>query len=128
MLNAMTCILINSNAFNLFIQIQIILCLTDGTIQKLKQQYNQSGGPALEVTLAEVQEDLRIHPPQMINFDEAELANGIANGHIEQGPASGKADSKQQSRKCDMFSFLLGKLFLLSLSLVKKVRIKGLNQ
>uniref|UniRef100_A0A3P9Q885 SEC22 homolog C, vesicle trafficking protein n=2 Tax=Poecilia reticulata TaxID=8081 RepID=A0A3P9Q885_POERE len=56
----------------------------DGTIQKLKQQYNQSGGPALEVTLAEVQEDLRIRPPQLINPDEVELTNGTANGHIEQ--------------------------------------------
>ncbi|XP_060950164.1 vesicle-trafficking protein SEC22c [Limanda limanda] len=61
----------------------------DGTIQKLKQQYNQSGGPALEVTLAEVQEDLRIHPLQVINLDEVELTNGIANGHMEQGPGSG---------------------------------------
>lgn len=64
--------------------------LIDGTIQKLKQQYNQSGGPALEVTLAEVQEDLKIHPPEVINIEEMELTNGIANGHIEQVPGSGK--------------------------------------
>ncbi|XP_076617937.1 vesicle-trafficking protein SEC22c [Chaetodon auriga] len=62
----------------------------DSKIQKLKQQYNQSGGPALEVTLAEVQEDLRIHPPQVIHFDEVELTNGIANGHMEQAPGSGQ--------------------------------------
>lgn len=65
--------------------------LTDGTIQKLKQQYNQSGGPSLEVTLAEVQEDLKIHPPKIIdNLDEVLLSNGIGNGHVEQGPGSGK--------------------------------------
>lgn len=62
----------------------------DGTIQKLKQQYNQSGGPALEVTLAEVQEDLRIKPPQVINLEEVDLTNGIANGHTEQGAGSGQ--------------------------------------
>ncbi|XP_037549830.1 vesicle-trafficking protein SEC22c [Nematolebias whitei] len=56
----------------------------DSTIQKLKQQYNQSGGPTLEVTLVEVQDDLRIRPPQVINLEEVELANGTANGHIEQ--------------------------------------------
>nr|XP_020457915.1 vesicle-trafficking protein SEC22c [Monopterus albus]XP_020457916.1 vesicle-trafficking protein SEC22c [Monopterus albus] len=61
----------------------------DSTIQKLKQQYNQSGGPALEVTLAEVQEDLRIHPPQVIKLEEVELTNGAANGYMEQGPGSG---------------------------------------
>lgn len=65
--------------------------LTDGTIQKLKQQYNQSGRPALEVTLAEVQEDLKIRPPKIIdNLDEVLLSNGIGNGHVEQGPGSGK--------------------------------------
>uniref|UniRef100_A0A3Q3WU34 Longin domain-containing protein n=1 Tax=Mola mola TaxID=94237 RepID=A0A3Q3WU34_MOLML len=57
----------------------------DGTIQKLKQQYNKNGGPALEVTLAEVQEDLRIHPSQLIHLEEVELTNGIGNGHVEQG-------------------------------------------
>ncbi|XP_041817001.1 vesicle-trafficking protein SEC22c [Chelmon rostratus] len=62
----------------------------DSKIQKLKQQYNQSGGPALEVTLAEVQEDLRIHPPQVIHLEEVELTNGIANGHMEQAPGSGQ--------------------------------------
>ncbi|KAM6900381.1 vesicle-trafficking protein SEC22c isoform 1-T1 [Xenentodon cancila] len=60
----------------------------DSTIQKLKQQYNHRHGPALEVTLAEVQDDLRIHPPKVINLDDVELTNGIANGHIEQGPAA----------------------------------------
>lgn len=65
---------------------------TDGTIQKLKQHYNQNGGPALEVTLAEVQEDLRLHPPQVINWEEVELTNGTANGHMEQSPGSGWAD------------------------------------
>ncbi|XP_012735612.2 vesicle-trafficking protein SEC22c isoform X2 [Fundulus heteroclitus] len=61
----------------------------DNTIQKLKQQYNQTGGPALEVTLAEVQEELRIRPPQVISLDEVELTNGTANGHIEQSATSG---------------------------------------
>ncbi|KAM8731931.1 vesicle-trafficking protein SEC22c [Acanthopagrus schlegelii] len=61
----------------------------DGTIQKLKQQYNQSGGPALEVTLAEVQEDLRIHPAQVVHLEDMEL-NGIANGHMEQGAGTGQ--------------------------------------
>ncbi|CAL9698035.1 unnamed protein product [Knipowitschia caucasica] len=63
----------------------------DSTIQKLKQQYNQHGGPALEVTLAEVQDDLKIHPPQVVTFEEVELSNGIGNGHVE--PASGSGQN-----------------------------------
>ncbi|XP_054621651.1 vesicle-trafficking protein SEC22c [Dunckerocampus dactyliophorus] len=62
----------------------------DSTIQKLKQQYNQKGGPALEVTLAEVQEDLRLRPPQILTLEEVALTNGSANGHVEQGPGSGQ--------------------------------------
>ncbi|XP_029698497.1 vesicle-trafficking protein SEC22c isoform X2 [Takifugu rubripes] len=60
----------------------------DGTIQKLKQQYNKSGGPALEVTLIEVQNELLIHPPQVIQLEEVELANGIENGHVDQSSGS----------------------------------------
>lgn len=63
---------------------------TDSTIQRLKHQYNQSGGPALEVTLAEVQEDLRNQPLQIINLDEIEFTNGTANGYMEQNPGCGE--------------------------------------
>lgn len=69
--------------------------LTDSTIQKLKQQYNQSGGPALEITLAEVQQDLQIHPPQVLTLEEVEQTNGTANGHMEQVPGSGKSYTVQ---------------------------------
>ncbi|CAK6982113.1 vesicle-trafficking protein SEC22c [Scomber scombrus] len=62
----------------------------DSTIQKLKQQYNQSGGPALEITLAEVQQDLQIRPPKVLTLEEVELTNGTANGHMEQVPGSGQ--------------------------------------
>lgn len=40
--------------------------------------------------MAEVQEDLRTHPPQVVHLDEVALSNGIGNGHVEQGPGSGK--------------------------------------
>lgn len=43
------------------------------------------------MTLAEVQEDLKIRPPKIIDdLDEVLLSNGIENGHVEQGPGSGK--------------------------------------
>ena len=65
--------------------------LADGTIQRLKQQYNQKGCPTLEVTLAEVQEDLRTRPPQVLSLEELQLTNGAANGHLEPVPASGES-------------------------------------
>lgn len=81
--------------------------LTDRKIQKLKQQYNQSGGPALEVTLAEVQDDLRIHPPQVIRLEDVELTNGIRNGHVEQSPGSGKTVDSTVSTALQYSSVLL---------------------
>lgn len=91
---------IRSNLIRSFCQ------LTDGTIQKLKQQYNQSGGPALEVTLAEVQEDLKIRPPKIIqDLDEVLLSNGIGNGHVEQGPASGKTLEELQEKYYEKMFF-----------------------
>lgn len=81
--------------------------LTDRKIQKLKQQYNQSGGPALEVTLAEVQDDLRIHPPQVIRLEDVELTNGIRNGHVAQSPGSGKTVDSIVSTALQYSSVLL---------------------
>uniref|UniRef100_A0A671SLQ2 Vesicle-trafficking protein SEC22c-like n=1 Tax=Sinocyclocheilus anshuiensis TaxID=1608454 RepID=A0A671SLQ2_9TELE len=56
----------------------------DSAIQKLQQHYNQKGGPSLEVTLAEVWEDLRTSPPQVLTMEDVALTNGAANGHVEQ--------------------------------------------
>ncbi|XP_061660628.1 vesicle-trafficking protein SEC22c isoform X1 [Syngnathoides biaculeatus] len=62
----------------------------DCAIQKLKQQYNHRGGPALQITLTEVHEDLRLCPPQILTVEEVSLANGSANGHVAQLVASGQ--------------------------------------
>ncbi|XP_041824682.1 vesicle-trafficking protein SEC22c [Melanotaenia boesemani] len=94
----------------------------DSTIQKLKQQYNQSGGPALEVTLAEVQEDLRRNPPQVINLDEVQLTNGIANGHIEQGLASGQNQRLEPVSASGILSLVLN-IMCASLNMIRGVHL-----
>lgn len=68
------------------------------------------------MTLAEVQEDLRIHPAQVIHLEDMEL-NGIANGHMEQGAGTGKtvdhmiftAQHKQHGRVSVMFDSVMQK-------------------
>lgn len=94
----------------------------DGTIQKLKQHYNQSGGPALEVTLVEVQEDLRVHPPQVINLEEVELTNGTANGHMEQGPGSGQKGRLQPVTAAGILSLVLN-IMCASLNIIRGVHL-----
>ena len=64
---------------------------TDSIIQKLKQHYNQSGGPSLGVTLAEVQDELRASPPEVVNLEGVQLSNGAANGHAE-APGTGELE------------------------------------
>uniref|UniRef100_A0A3Q2W1C0 SEC22 homolog C, vesicle trafficking protein n=1 Tax=Haplochromis burtoni TaxID=8153 RepID=A0A3Q2W1C0_HAPBU len=94
----------------------------DSIIQKLKQQYNHSGGPALEVTLAEVQEELRIHPPQVINLDEVELTNGTANGHMEQGPGSGQNQRLEPVTAPGILSLILN-IMCASLNVIRGVHL-----
>lgn len=94
----------------------------DGTIQKLKQQYNQSGGPALEVTLAEVQEDLRSRPPQVVTLEEIELTNGAANGHVEQVPGSGQNQRLEPVTAPGIISLVLN-IMCASLNLIRGVHL-----
>ncbi|XP_047204941.1 vesicle-trafficking protein SEC22c isoform X1 [Girardinichthys multiradiatus] len=97
----------------------------DSTIQKLKQQYNQSGGPALEVTLAEVQEDLRIRPPQVINLDEVELSNGTANGHIDQTAASAGINQRLEPVTAPGILSLVLNIMCASLNVIRGVHLVG---
>ncbi|XP_068604243.1 vesicle-trafficking protein SEC22c [Brachionichthys hirsutus] len=94
----------------------------DQTIQKLKQQYNQSGGPALEVTLIEVQEDLRINPPQTIQLEDVDLANGFGNGHMEQGPGSGQNVRLEPASAPGILSLVLN-ILCASLNIIRGVHI-----
>ncbi|XP_055363844.1 vesicle-trafficking protein SEC22c [Betta splendens] len=94
----------------------------DNKIQRLKQQYNQTGGPALEVTLAEVQEDLRIHPPQVINLEEVELTNGVANGHMDQGPGSGQNVRLEPITASGILSLVLN-IMCASLNVIRGVHL-----
>lgn len=94
----------------------------DGTIQKLKQQYNQSGGPALEVTLAEVEDDLIINPPQLITPEEVELSNGVANGHLEPASASGQNVRLEPVTAPGILSLVLN-IVCASLNLIRGVHL-----
>lgn len=94
----------------------------DGTIQKLKQQYNKSGGPALEVTFIEVQNELMIHPPQLIHLEEVELANGIENGHGDQQSGSVQNTRLEPVTAPGILSLVLN-IMCASLNLIRGVHL-----
>ncbi|XP_707343.1 vesicle-trafficking protein SEC22c isoform X1 [Danio rerio] len=94
----------------------------DSAIQKLQQHYNQKGGPSLEVTLAEVQEDLRSSPPQVLTMEDVVLSNGAANGHVEQTTASGQSQRLEPVSAPGILSLVLN-IMCAALNLIRGVHL-----
>uniref|UniRef100_A0A673IYX8 SEC22 homolog C, vesicle trafficking protein n=1 Tax=Sinocyclocheilus rhinocerous TaxID=307959 RepID=A0A673IYX8_9TELE len=94
----------------------------DSAIQKLQQHYNQKGGPSLEVTLAEVREDLRTSPPQVLTMEDVALTNGAANGHVEQTAASGQSQRLEPVSAPGILSLILN-ILCAALNLIRGVHL-----
>lgn len=94
----------------------------DNSLAWLQQQYNQRGGPALEVTLTEVQEDLKTRPLQILTLEEVELTNGSANGHAEQLSESGQNQRLQPVTAPGILSLVLN-IMCSSLNLIRGVHL-----
>ncbi|XP_076146734.1 vesicle-trafficking protein SEC22c [Alosa pseudoharengus] len=94
----------------------------DNIIQKLKQHYNQSGGPSLGVTLAEVQDELRVSPPQIVNLEDVQLGNGAANGHAEQVPGTGPNQRLEPVSAPGILSLVLN-IMCAALNLIRGVHL-----
>ncbi|XP_064797205.1 vesicle-trafficking protein SEC22c [Oncorhynchus masou masou] len=94
----------------------------DNSIAWLQQQYNQRGGPALEVTLTEVQEDLKTRPLQFLTLEEVEFTNGSANGHAEQLSESGQNQRLEPVTAPGILSLVLN-IMCSSLNLIRGVHL-----
>ncbi|TSK98419.1 Vesicle-trafficking protein SEC22c [Bagarius yarrelli] len=94
----------------------------DGVIQKLQQHYNQNGGPALEITLSTVQEELSLSPPHVLTMDEIQLSNGVANGHAEQAAASGQMQRLEPVSAPGILSLVLN-IMCAALNLIRGVHL-----
>ncbi|XP_042164662.1 vesicle-trafficking protein SEC22c [Oncorhynchus tshawytscha] len=94
----------------------------DNSIAWLQQQYNQRGGPALEVTLTEVQEDLKNRPLQILTLEEVEFTNGSANGHAEQFSESGQNQRLEPVTAPGILSLVLN-IMCSSLNLIRGVHL-----
>ncbi|XP_028825488.1 vesicle-trafficking protein SEC22c [Denticeps clupeoides] len=94
----------------------------DTIIQKLKQHYNQTGGPLLDVTLAEVREELKTSPPQVLTMEDVELCNGAANGHVEQVPGTGPNQRLEPVSAPGILSLVLN-IMCAALNLIRGVHL-----
>ncbi|XP_015267878.1 PREDICTED: vesicle-trafficking protein SEC22c, partial [Gekko japonicus] len=55
----------------------------DNVIQKVKSRFNYTSCAPTKLSLEKIQEELRLHPPTQVKLEEAELMNGMVNGHTE---------------------------------------------
>ncbi|KAF7691698.1 vesicle-trafficking protein SEC22c [Silurus meridionalis] len=94
----------------------------DGVIQKLQQHYNQSGGPALGVTLTTVQEELSLSPPHVLTMDGIQLGNGVANGHAEQTASSGQTQRLEPVSAPGILSLTLN-IMCAALNLIRGIHL-----
>ncbi|XP_077159122.1 vesicle-trafficking protein SEC22c isoform X1 [Paroedura picta] len=55
----------------------------DNVIQKVKSRFNYTSCAPTKLNFDKIQEELRLRPPMQVKLEEAELANGMMNGHAE---------------------------------------------
>ncbi|KAJ8418774.1 hypothetical protein AAFF_G00002730 [Aldrovandia affinis] len=94
----------------------------DSVIQKTKHHYSQSGGPSLGSSLVELQEELRTRPPPVLNLEDMELSNGMANGHAESAAGSGPNQRLEPVTAPGILSLVLN-IMCASLNLIRGVHL-----
>nr|XP_020670424.1 vesicle-trafficking protein SEC22c [Pogona vitticeps]XP_020670425.1 vesicle-trafficking protein SEC22c [Pogona vitticeps]XP_020670427.1 vesicle-trafficking protein SEC22c [Pogona vitticeps] len=55
----------------------------DNVIQKVKNRYSYSNCAPTKFDVEKIQEELRLWPPVVVKLEDAELRNGLTNGHID---------------------------------------------
>ncbi|KAJ8375016.1 hypothetical protein SKAU_G00055960 [Synaphobranchus kaupii] len=94
----------------------------DSVIQKVKHHYSQSGSPSLGSSLAELQEELRTKPPAVLNLEDMELSNGMANGHVESAAGSGPNQRLEPVTAPGILSLVLN-IMCAALNLIRGVHL-----
>lgn len=94
----------------------------DRVIQKVKQHYSRSDGPSLGNSLAELQEELRAKPPPVLNLEDVQLSNGVANGHAESLEGSGPNQRLEPVTAPGILSLILN-IMCAALNLIRGVHL-----
>uniref|UniRef100_A0A8C0DIK7 Vesicle-trafficking protein SEC22c n=1 Tax=Balaenoptera musculus TaxID=9771 RepID=A0A8C0DIK7_BALMU len=53
----------------------------DSVIQKVKWHFNYVSSTQMESSLEKIQEELKFQPPALLTLEDADVANGVMNGH-----------------------------------------------
>uniref|UniRef100_A0A8D0DTP8 SEC22 homolog C, vesicle trafficking protein n=1 Tax=Salvator merianae TaxID=96440 RepID=A0A8D0DTP8_SALMN len=55
----------------------------DNVIQKIKNRFSYANCAQTDFNLDRIQEELSLRPPALVKLEDAELRNGVMNGHVE---------------------------------------------
>ncbi|XP_048367679.1 vesicle-trafficking protein SEC22c isoform X2 [Sphaerodactylus townsendi] len=94
----------------------------DNVIQKVKSRFNYGSCAAMKLNMEKIQEDLRMHPPTQVKLEEAELMNGMVNGHAELHVESTSAYKMQSVSTMGILSLVLN-IMCGALNLIRGVHL-----
>ncbi|KAL8164812.1 UNVERIFIED_CONTAM: Vesicle-trafficking protein S22c [Gekko kuhli] len=94
----------------------------DNVIQKVKSRFNYANGAPVKPNFEKIQEELRLRPPVQVKLEEAELVNGMVNGHAELHLESASAYRMQPVSAVGILSLVLN-IMCGALNLIRGVHL-----
>ncbi|XP_054847664.1 vesicle-trafficking protein SEC22c [Eublepharis macularius] len=94
----------------------------DNVIQKVKSRFNYANCAPMKLNLEKIQEELRVRPPAQVKLEEAELMNGMVNGHAELPVESASAYRMQPVSAVGILSLVLN-IMCGALNLIRGVHL-----
>ncbi|XP_060136927.1 vesicle-trafficking protein SEC22c isoform X2 [Zootoca vivipara] len=94
----------------------------DNVIQKVKGRFNYTNCAQTKFNLEKIQEELLLRPPALVKLEDAELRNGIVNGHTELCMESAPAHRMQPVSALGILSLVLN-IMCGALNLIRGVHL-----
>ncbi|CAI5789171.1 vesicle-trafficking protein SEC22c isoform X1 [Podarcis lilfordi] len=94
----------------------------DNVIQKVKGRFNYTNCAQTKFNLEKIQEELLLRPPALVKLEDAELRNGIVNGHTELHMESAPAHRMQPVSALGILSLVLN-IMCGALNLIRGVHL-----
>ncbi|XP_066483035.1 vesicle-trafficking protein SEC22c isoform X2 [Tiliqua scincoides] len=94
----------------------------DNVIQKIKSRFNYTNCLQTKFNVEKIQEELHLRPPALIKLEDAELRNGMLNGHAELHVESAAAYRMQPVSALGILSLVLN-IMCGALNLIRGVHL-----
>ncbi|XP_062979083.1 vesicle-trafficking protein SEC22c [Elgaria multicarinata webbii] len=94
----------------------------DNVIQKVKSRFNYTNCTQTKFNLERIQEELRLQPPALVKLEDAEVMNGMVNGHAEHHVETAPAYRMQPVSAVGILSLVLN-IMCGALNLIRGVHL-----